>query len=970
MTTKNKKSMPAKKAALKTKKSEKETNDTKTVPIVGIGASAGGLETLKALFAHMPPDSDMAFVIIQHLRPRYKSSMAEIIGKDTQMRVTQIEDGIEVEPNCIYLNPPDKNVSIFNGRLQLMAPLKEHAVNMPIDFFFRSLAEDQKEKAIGIIVSGTASDGTLGTKGIKGEGGMIMAQDPNSARYDGMPLSAINTGLVDFVLPVNEMPKALIDYVRHPTLEALGKEQAAETKFQNQLQKIFNLIRSTTGHDFSQYKQSTIQRRLERRLAVHQITTLSNYILFLQKNPAEIEVLFKNLIIGVTRFFRDPETYEILKKKVLPALLGAKGADAAVRCWVVGCSTGEEVYSLAMVISEVLDKLKKQLDVQIFATDIDPAAIEVARTGFYPESIGADVSKKRLNQYFTKTPDTGGYKIKKQIRDMVIFSEQNIIKDPPFSRLDLVSCRNLMIYLAASLQKKIIPLFHYTLNPKGLLLLGTSESIGGFTDLFEAENFKLKIFRRKTGLAQHPIEYEVISPYGQPRKTATEETIPVPAAVDVQAIAQKVILDVFAPCGVLIDGDRMILHFVGNTEPFLGPPKGRPSFDLLDMACKELKYHLTTIVHKALREKEHQVARQVRFHKNDQDLVDISVTPISDQNLPPGLWMVVFEKKSPHRAPDEDVGDICETEKRDSEVQRLEDELQTTNEELKSINEEMQSVNEELQSTNEELETSKEELQSTNEELTTVNVELQKKVDELSKASADMDNLLAASEIASIFLDIRLCIKRYTPRASAIVKLIATDIGRPLSDLNTNFKDIDLAVLAEKVLKDLNTIEMEAMCLEKIWYAIKITPYRTVENVIDGVVISFVDIQHIKRTDDKIRWLATVVQDSNDAVTVQDFSGKILSWNRGAEQIYGWAESEALAMNISQLIPEDKRKEEQAMIKQLKQGFNVKPFKTRRISKDGEILDIWLTATVLRNERRNPEGLATTERDLAWLPQG
>jgi two-component system CheB/CheR fusion protein len=418
----------------------------------------------------MPPDSGMAFVIIQHLSPKHKSIMASLLAKHTQMAVCEIQDATQLEPNCVYLNPPDKNVAIFNQVLHLMEPVKTGAINMPIDYFFRSLSEDQKERAIAIVLSGTASDGTLGIKAVKGEGGMVMVQDPDTAKYEGMPRSAIETGLVDFILPVEKMPENLMGYTKHPIVKKPGKNAFGEISVQHQLQKIFALIRSATGHDFSHYKHSTIERRIERRLAVHQINSLPDYILFIQKNPAEIQTLFKNLVIGVTSFFRDPKAYEVIETQALAKLIEAKHPEDTLRCWVVGCSTGEEAYSFAILISEAMEKLKKHINVQIFATDIDEAAIEDARKGIYPASIAGDLSEQRLRQFFIK--EEGLFKIKKQVRDMVVFSLQSVIKDPPFSKLDLVSCRNLMIYLDATLQKKMIPLFHYTLNPGGNFAAG------------------------------------------------------------------------------------------------------------------------------------------------------------------------------------------------------------------------------------------------------------------------------------------------------------------------------------------------------------------------------------------------------------------------------------------------------------------------------------------------------------------
>lgn len=980
MPTKKRRTQHAKENPSNEVTQEKKTRESIHSPIVGIGASAGGLETLEAFFSKMPPDVNISFVIIQHLSPKHKSIMASLLAKHTRMPVREIDDGMTIEPNCVYLNPPDKNVAVFNRTLHLMEPIKTGGINMAIDFFFRSLSEDQKEKAIGIIVSGTASDGTMGIKAVKGEGGMVMVQDPATAKYDGMPRSAIETGLVDFVLPVEKMPEMLIHYVKHPSLKPHDKIDLFETNVQGQLQKICALIRNTTGHDFSHYKQSTIQRRIERRLAVHQISNLTNYISYIQKNPIEVEALFNDLVIGVTGFFRDPEAYHALEQKVLLKLLKGKTRNESLRCWVVGCSTGEEAYSLAIIISELIERLKINLNVQIFATDIDETAIEVARKGVYPDGIATDVSKERLSRFFTK--NDGFFQIRKQIRDMVVFSIQSIIKDPPFSRLDLASCRNLMIYMDAALQKKIIPLFHYALNPGGNLFLGTSESIGEFTDFFQPISSKWKVFRRKDSLTSGITDYSTKVTYGGQERVGSDDLSKTPAAKDIQALIEKVILDEYAPSGILVNDKYEILHFVGQTDKYLVPPTGKPSFNILSMARQDLKYKLTTTLHKALREKKRTTCKGVRI-KDDGSLyeVDISISPLLDKGFPPGLMLVIFEEKTPDHT-DENKNRKPGAKKRDSERKQLEqdlkstreylqatiEELETSNEELKSTNEEMQSVNEELQSANEEMETSKEELQSTNEELTTVNSELQNKVDALSKASDDMNNLLAATGIASIFLDTNLCIKRYTPAAARIIKLIRTDIGRPLNDLKTSFPEINLVEQARKVLKDLNTLESEILSEDHIWYALKIIPYRTANNVIEGLVMTLINIQKVKQAD-KLRRFATVLEDSNDAITVQDFDGRILAWNKGAGKLYGWTEFEALKMNFAELIPEGNKNEIKALADKIRKGETVKSFKTRRMAKDGKILDIWLTATVLTDEIGNPTEIAVTDRDMAWLAE-
>ena len=950
--------------------------DSVGFPIVGIGASAGGLEALEAFFTHMPPDSNIAFVIIQHLSPKHKSIMASLLSKYTKMEVFEMKDGMNIEPNCVYLNPPNKNVVIINGTLQLMEPIKTDGVNLPIDCFFRSMAQDLGEKAICIILSGTATDGTLGLKAVKGEGGIAMVQDPDSAKYDGMPRSAIATGIVDFILPVEKIPGELVKYVRAPYMAVPKKPKGSDDQFANHVQKVFALIRSSTGHDLSHYKQTTIGRRIERRMAVHQISKISAYVNYLQKTPAEVDILFKDMLIGVTNFFRDPDAFKILKEQVLPGLLSGKQPDSLIRAWVVGCSTGEEAYSLAILFSEAMDMVKQHFNVQIFASDIDAGAIEHARLGVYPDSIAADVSRERLNQFFVKEDNT--YKVKKQIREMVVFALQNVIKDPPFSKMDLVSCRNLLIYMDGKLQKKVLPLSHYTLNPGGVLFLGPSETIGELTDLFEPIDRKWKIFKRKGFFVKRDVDYPTMPFYHGPQLGEPERRKR-PGEKDIHSVAERVILENYAPPGVLVNEKYEIVHFMGKTDKYLETPTGKANFNILKMAREGLRFKLSTALHNAVRQKKATSCESLRVKCNNESrIIDLTVRPLAEANLPQDFMLVMFEDKTPVEKPAskkgkkavrDDSGPVIASLERELEATREHlqttiEELETSNEELKSTNEELQSVNEELQSTNEELETSKEELQSTNEELITVNTELQGKVDELSQANNDINNLLSATEIGTIFLDTDLRIKRHTPAATRIFNLIKTDVGRPISDITTKIQYDGLNEDAEEVLETLAHKKKEIRAKNGGWYTVRVAPYRTVDNVIDGVVLTFTDLS--KEAD---RRLAALVKDSNDAVTVHDFDGNITAWNRGAEVMYGYTEQEALRMNIRDIVPKGKRKEAQGMIERIKQEKEVKSFTTQRKSKDGRILDVWLTVTQLADEKGRPVGIATTERDLAWLAE-
>ena len=609
----------------------------KGFPIVGIGASAGGLAAFEAFFSGMPADIDpgMAFVLVQHLAPDHKSILTDLIRRYTRMQVFEVEDGMTVQQNCAYIIPPNRDMAFLNGALQLMEPAAPRGQRLPIDFFFRSLAQDQHERAIGIVLSGTGSDGTLGVRAIKGEGGMVMAQNPESTEYDGMPRSAIATGLVDYELPAAEMPAQLMAYAAHVFGKTPGAAAAPLPKAENAFKKIFILLRAQTGHDFSQYKPSTIHRRIERRMAVHQIETMDGYVKYLQQTPAEVEALFRDLLIGVTSFFRDPEAFKALEDQVIPKLFAGKTASDVIRVWSPGCSTGEEAYSLAILLAERAEAMKQSFKVQIFATDIDSLAITTARAGLYPASIAADISPERLARFFAVEPDGKAYRIHKGIRDMLVFSEQDVIRDPPFSKLDLISCRNLLIYMGGDLQKKLIPLFHYALNPEGFLFLGTSESVGEFGDLFVALDRKLKLYQRKKDIqgAQRATLGRFMPPM-----TAVDVALPQSAAkkadtgkTSLRDLTEKTLLEQVAPAAALVNDQGDILYLHGRTGLFLEPTPGESGINnILRMAREGLQRDLTTALHKAASRKEIVHYSGLRVKTNgDLTTVNLTIRPVA-----------------------------------------------------------------------------------------------------------------------------------------------------------------------------------------------------------------------------------------------------------------------------------------------------------------------------------------------------
>jgi two-component system CheB/CheR fusion protein len=828
--------------------------------IVGMGASAGGLEAFEQFFSNLKSKSGMAFILVPHLDPTHTSIMPELIQKATKMKVFQVEDGILVEPDTVYIIPPNSHMALLNGALQLIEPMESTAPRMSIDHFFRSLAQDQRERAICVILSGMGSDGSLGLKAIKEELGMAMVQDVESAKYEGMPRSAIQTGLVDYVLPPAEMPAQLIKYSKHVKEKIPLKITPDAKDTPNALQKIFILLRSTTGHDFSHYKQNTICRRIERRMNVQHIENVSQYVRYLQQNPDETRTLFKELLIGVTNFFRDGEAFEVLKQEALLKLLSNKPEVEPVRVWVPGCSTGEEAYSVAIVLRECMDDLNRYADIQIFATDIDEEAIDAARTAVYPNSISVDVNKTRLKRFFMK--EDSFYRINKEIRDVLIFAPQNIIKDPPFTKLDLICCRNLLIYLDTDLQRKLLPLFHYSLRPGGILFLGSSETIGGFRDLFAVVDKKWKVYRRKetSSSFQLAVEFPLTMPIAA---QLDDREVGVAKPLSISQVAERSLLDKYAPPSAVINDAGDILYIHGRTGRYLEPAPGEAKLNIYEMAREGLKLELPFAVRRSINQQGKVICEGLRVVVNGEVCsVNLTIRPMRDSEAEGGLLMVVFEelppparktrakkKAAPGKAPDKRIEGL------ERELQHLKEshqitieKLETANEELKSINEELQSTNEELQSANEELETSREELQSLNEELITVNTELESKNEELSRANNDMKNLLDSIEVPTIFVDNELRIKSFTSHAPKVVKLLPMDVGRPITDIASNLNYEGFGPDISEVLETLALKETDVKTTDGRWYVMRILPYRTVENVIDGVAITFLDVDELRRT--------------------------------------------------------------------------------------------------------------------------
>ena len=893
------------------RKKTAKRNPPKGFPVIGLGASAGGLNALKSFFKEVPVDSCMAYIVVVHMTPNQPSMMPELLGKIASIPVTSAKDGQAIAPNRVYIIPPNKEMSLYKGKIQLLdSPAK--GAPLPIDFFLRSLALDQESNAVAVILSGTGSDGTQGVKEIKASHGLVLVQSKESAEYDGMPASVMNTGLADMIMRPQEMPANLALYFGHrqklSTFDTVGDAYEGELGW---LDKIFAILRAHVGHDFSAYKVNTIIRRVTRRMGLNQIDNHATYIRFLRDNPNEVDALFKELLIGVTSFFRDQESFDALKKDVLPNVLKQAAEGTNFRVWVPGCSTGEEVYSLAIVLLECMEMLPIRISLQLFGTDIDSHAIEKAREGLFPASIAADVSEERLKRFFEKEGEF--FRVKKEVRDTAIFSVQDIIKDPPFSRLDLLCCRNLLIYLDSSAQKRLLPLFHYTLKPGGILVLGSSETIGGFSSLFETLEKKWKIFQRME--VPQALHQHVDFPSGTPIVKKADEPAPTVNAApktNLGNVTRKLILEEYAPTAILIDTEGSILHIQGRTGKYLESTSGPPTQNILDLAREGLQIELSSAMRAAKISKKPVRRHRVAVKSNgDIQLIDLLVAPQEYPKEIAGRLLVVFRdvadellaSDTNQPKPESIKSDVSRIAKLERELQITREghqitieELESSNEELKSTNEEMQSSNEELQSTNEELESSKEELQSLNEELQTVNAELQSKVEELSAAHDDMRNLLNSTDVATIFVDNNMRLKRFTPKATEIINLIQTDIGRPLKHVVTNLEYPGTLSDLEEVLTHLSPKEVEVQTTEGRWYSMRILPYRTIDNRIDGAVLTFANIDDQKKAQEILRtanidmenaWqlVRNVFDMNHNPLVVVDNNGEISIANRAYTDI-------------------------------------------------------------------------------------
>lgn len=860
---------------------------------VGIGASAGGLEAIETFFTHMPPDSGMAFIIVQHLSPDYKSLMVELLSKRTPMPVYRAEEGMTVEPNCVYLIPPKKNLTIFHGRLLLSEQDHSRGINLPIDVFFRSLAEDQGELAVGVVLSGTGSDGMRGVRAIKESGGMVMVQNPESAKFDGMPRSALSTGLADFILAPEEMPQQLLSFAHHPYV-ATPERGKTIISDEDGLTRIFALLREKTRVDFTYYKPSTVVRRIERRMSVNQIHEITDYVKYMESYPGEIQALYRELLIGVTSFFRDREAFELIGEKWLPELL-EREAHREVRFWVPGCSSGEEAYSLAILCREAMERTGRTTDVKIFATDIDRDAIVRAGNGVYPESIAADLSPAYLVKYFHRRNEN--FQISRHIREMVVFAQHNLVKDPPFTNIDLISCRNLLIYLQPVLQKKALELFNFSLNPQGILFLGSSETTGDMVEYFEPLNHRWKIYRsrgrrRPVGVAPDVLSHPAVRstpvrvlPTGAFRTLRNHEE---------DRVHERLLMAVsgdYVPLALVVNDQMELIHVLGDTEGFMKVPAGKMQNDVTKMVVGDLQIPLATGIQKCFKNSEEIRYSNIRLRGGGgQRSIQMRIKLLPEKKGQERLAVVFIEELATpagqgagEMVASYDVG--RETQQRitdlEQDLQFTKENLQATIEELETSNEELQATNEELLASNEELQSTNEELQSVNEELYTVNAEYQSKILELTELTHDVDNLLSGTQIATLFLDENLEIRKFTPQMAQIYKVMEKDVGRPISHLSHCLVNTDPLEIIQRVQDTAKPIEKQVETVDGRWYLMRTLPYHVGPQAFSGIVMTFIDITQLRMTqralkdmEDRFRLVAEFVADG------------IWDWKVGTDEEY------------------------------------------------------------------------------------
>jgi two-component system CheB/CheR fusion protein len=958
-------------------------------PIVGIGASAGGLNALREFFEALPAHTSMAFVVVVHLAPDHESNLASLLQKVTEMPVLEVTSATPIQPDHVYLIAPSLELTMVDDYLRVAPKRAEEGTRAAIDLFLRTLAEVHRERAVGIVLSGAGSDGSIGLSRVKEMGGITLAQDPVEAEYDSMPRSAMATGMIDFVLTAAEMPQRLMDIwltTKQIRLPAAGDderdEDGTDESAERALREIMVILRTRTGHDFRHYKRATVLRRIERRLQVNGITDLQAYRDHLHLHQEETQALLQDMLISVTNFFRDKEAFDMLERDVLPQIFDGRGEQERIRVWSVGCATGEEAYSLAMLLQERSLKVPERVSFQVFATDIDERAISFARTGLYPDSILADVTPARVRQFFTK--DAAHYRIKKELREHMLFAHHNVLSDPPFSRLDLICCRNLLIYLDREAQIEILKMFHFALRPGGVLFLGSSESADSVSSMFSVIDKRNRIYRANMAVRGDTPMPVAISGTTSSRPVVATVQPPGRRRLSFGDLHQRLV-EQYAPPSVLVSRESEIVHLSDRAGRFLQYSGGEPSHNIVAAVRPELRLELRTAIYQALHTNRSVEARRVRIERDSRSyFVNMTARPVHDPEANADFVLVLFDEVEDSMGGAETVSADAQKDpiisQLERELQRTKDQLQSTieqsetsTEELKASNEELQAINEELRSATEELETSKEELQSINEELTTVNAELKSKVEETGKINDDLQNLIAANDIGTIFVDRNICIKRYTPRATDVFSIIPSDIGRSLLDITHRLEYDKLADDAAEAFDSLRLIERELKSNDGRWYLARFVPYRTTEDRIDGAVLSFIDITGRRQAEDRLREgerrMRIVAEGTKDyAIITFDDEGLITSWNAGAERIFGYTETEMIGQPADLLSTEEDRALNVAQREFAEARLNGRTDEERwHVRKDGT--RFFASGVLSRLDEAGMSGFAKIARDLGEFGQ-
>ncbi len=940
--------------------------------IVGVGASAGGLEALEKFFDNMRPDSGLAFVVVQHLSPDFKSLMDELLSRHTDIAIHRVEDGMVVEPNAIYLIPPKKEMIISGGKLLLTDKDPDQAVSLPIDTFFRSLAQECGELSVAVVLSGTGSDGSRGIRAIHDAGGLVISQTEDSAKFDGMPRSAMETGVVDCALPPESIPAALLDYIEHPFRGDCAARAAKNVVSEEGMNAIYGLLRREYGIDFSHYKPSTVNRRIERRLQLNRSFDLDEYIEQLKADSGELNALYKDLLIGVTKFFRDQDAYQRLADEVIPQLVSKVPENEEFRVWVAGCATGEEAYSIAILIHEALEDRKRPIDVKIFATDVHRTSLDIGSKGVYSAEAVSEVSESLLAKYFVRKG--GKFHVSADLRKSIVFAPHNVIKDAPFTKLDLVCCRNLLIYLQPHAQKKVLSLFHFGLKTGGVLFLGPSESPGEIADEFETVDRHWKIYRKRRDVRlPADMQLPLSSGFAQLRDSSLHPPSSTSATPDGNLLrAYDSLMADYVPPSLLVNEHRELIHSFAGAGKYLTIPDGRSSNNVLDLVSTDLRVALSGALQRAASKGEKVAYNGVVInHGDEEEQVKVTAAPLSLLSSGETYFLISLEsvdrkKEVPEQTTDVDLDDasrerLVEVEE---ELRYTKENLQATIEEMETTNEELQATNEELVASNEELQSTNEELHSVNEELYTVNAEYQRKIAELTELTDDMDNLLRSTDVGTVFLDRDFCIRKFTPRIAQVFQILPQDIGRPLDSFSHNIEHDSLLDDVRRVLKTQEPFEKDVRDRQGRWYLLRVLPYRT-KNQIDGVVVTLIDIGTIKKVEQQLRRMSKVFMDAADPIIIEDLEGNIVDLNAEAERAYGWSRDELLGQRFTLLVPPSRQTHSKKLRQKCKNAENVRNVESVRVDRKGVTRPVLLTLSQLTDESGMPIGIATISKDIS-----